>query len=214
MPSQSRPTGKYSWMYRLGYTPWERYRPAAEAQLGSLLDLVAEGRPDGLGRALDVGCGRGQFTPGLARRGWEAVGIDIVPEAIWTARQRSSAEVTYVVGDATDLESAGLGLFDLFVDIGCFQGLDAGQRAAEARGVTALAAPGASMLLLAFGQSRYQRLVEGVSQAQVVAAFQEWELVAVESADTAGLGWPMNRSSPKWYRFQRLPREATEAAHG
>lgn len=194
---------KYAWMYRLGFTPWERYGATGAAQLGALLDREAEERPTAPGRALDIGCGRGQFTPELVRHGWEAMGVDIVPEAIEAARRKGPAEVTYAVGDVTDLESAGLGTFDLFLDIGCFQGLDADQRAAEGRGVTALAARGATLLMLAFGPSRYRRLAEGVSQAEVEAAFPGWELLAVEDADTAGLGWPMNQTSPKWYRFRR-----------
>ncbi|GAA1072995.1 class I SAM-dependent methyltransferase [Nocardiopsis composta] len=194
---------KYAWMYRLGFTPWERYGTGVGEQLGALLDREAEERPSGPGRALDIGCGRGQFTPELARRGWEATGVDIVPEAIEAARRKGPAEITYTVGDVTDLEAAGLGAFDLFLDIGCFQGLDAEQRSAEGRGVTALAAPGAALLMLAFGASKYRRLVEGVSRAEVEAAFPGWDLLAVEDAETAGLGWPMNRTFPKWYRFRR-----------
>ena len=193
----------YALMYRFGFTPWERYGAAGGAQVGTLIDRETRSRPGGPGRALDIGCGRGQFTPELARRGWEAVGVDLVPGAIEAARRRGPTEVTYVVGDVTDLPAAGLGTFDLFLDIGCFQGLDEEQRAAEGRGVTALAAPGATLLMLAFGPSRYRRMVEGVSQAQVEAAFPEWELLTVDDADTAGLGWPMNRTSPKWYRFRR-----------
>ncbi|WP_179830014.1 class I SAM-dependent methyltransferase [Nocardiopsis aegyptia] len=190
-------------MYRLGFTPWERYGAAGGAEVGALLDRETDARPTGPGRALDIGCGRGQFTPELARRGWRAVGVDLVPEAVEAARRKGPPEVAYAVGDVTDLESAGLGAFDLFLDIGCFQGLDAERRAAEGRGVTALAAPGATLLMLAFGPSRYRRLVEGVSQAQVEAAFPGWELLTVDDADTSGLGWPMNRTSPKWYRFRR-----------
>ncbi|KIH99666.1 methyltransferase type 11 [Streptomonospora alba] len=193
-------------MYRLGITPWERYGAVAGAQLGALLDREAETRSAGTGRALDIGCGRGQFTPELARRGWEAVGVDIVPEAIEAARSKEPAEATYVVSDATDLASANLGTFDLFIDIGCFQGLGKDQQAAEGRGVTALAAREATLLMLAFGPSRYRRLVEGVSQAEVEAAFPEWELLEVEDAATDGLGWPMNRTSPKWYRLRRPTR--------
>lgn len=193
----------YALMYRLGFTPWERYGAAGGAEVGALLDRETERRPDGPGRALDIGCGRGQFTPELARRGWEAVGVDLVPGAIEAARSKGPAEVTYVVGNVTDLPAAGLGTFDLFLDIGCFQGLDEGQRAAEGRGVTALAAPGATLLMLAFGPSRYRRMVEGVSRAEVEAALPGWELLAVDDADTSGLGWPMNRTSPKWYRFRR-----------
>lgn len=199
---------KYFWMYRIGLTPWERYRPIAEARLSSLLDEVAEARSQHRGRALDIGCGRGQYTPGLARHGWEAVGIDHVPDAIHAAREQDVPGVSYVLGEVTELESAGLGKFDLFIDIGCFQGLNVEQRAAEARGVTTLATQGASLLMLAFGHSRYSRIVEGVSQQEVLTVFREWELITVESAETAGLGWPMNRSSPKWYWFQYRSRLA------
>lgn len=191
---------KYTWMYRLGFVPWERYGPVALITLRSLLGRITAARSPG--RALDLGCGRGQFTAELARHGWEAVGVDIVPEAIQTARDQSPAEVRYVVGDVTDLVSAELGVFDLFIDIGCFQGLNAEQQAAEGRGVTALAAPGgADVLLLAFDTSRYRWLVEGVAPEQVSAAFRQWQLVSVESADTTGLGWPMKHTAPKWYWF-------------
>jgi len=46
-----------------------------------------------------------------------------------------------VLGDARDLESAGLGTVDLFLDVGCIQGLDERRRRAEGRGVTAPANP-------------------------------------------------------------------------
>ncbi|GAB3719377.1 class I SAM-dependent methyltransferase [Nocardiopsis oceani] len=192
----------YARMYRLGFTPWERYGPAAGAQLRSWLERESKDR-ESPGRALDIGCGRGQFTPELARHGWEAVGLDFVPAAIEAAREKNADDVTYVVGDATDL-SPDLGTFDLFLDIGCFQGLDQTQQAAQGRSVTDLAAPGATLLMLAFGPSIYRRMVEGVSQAEVEAAFPEWELIDVEDASTEGLGWPMNRTNPKWYRFRRV----------
>lgn len=196
----------YARMYRLGFTPWERYGPAAGAQLRSWLERESAER-ESPGRALDIGCGRGQFTPELVNHGWQTTGVDLVPAAIEAAREKDPDGATYVVGDATDLESADLGgEFDLFLDVGCFQGLDANQRAAQGRGVTALAAPGATLLMLAFGPSIYRRMVEGVSRAEVEAGFPEWELVDVENASTDGLGWPMNRTNPKWYRFRRPTR--------
>jgi hypothetical protein len=42
-----------------------------------------------------------------------------------------------------------------------------------------------------------------VSQSEVRAAFIGWEMLTVEPADTAGLGWPMNRTAPQWYRLRR-----------
>ena len=160
-------------------------------------------KPPQSGRALDLGCGRGQFTPQLTRRGWDAVGIDCVPAAIQAAQGDDAAGATYVVGDVTDLPAAGLGMFDFFLDIGCFQGFDADQRRAEGRGVTALAAPGATLLMLAFGPSRLRSLIGGVSQADVETAFPDWDLLTVDPADTAGLGWPMNKTAPQWYRLRR-----------
>lgn len=193
----------YARMYRLGITPWEKYGTAASASIAAMLDREERDRSAPLGRALDVGCGRGQFTPELARRGWDAVGLDYVPAAIQSARSRGGDGVTYVVGDITDLAAAGLGHFDFFLDIGCFQGLDADQRRAAGETVSAMASPGATILMLAFGPSPFRSLVGGVSRAEVEAAFAAWQTLAIDPADTTGLGWPMNRTAPHWYRLRR-----------
>ena len=195
----------YASMYRFGITPWERYATAAAASIAALLDREETERSRPLGRALDLGCGRGQYTPELARRGWEAVGIDSVPAAIEAAaaKSRDAAGLSYIVGDVTRLSLARLGTFDFFLDIGCFQGLGAGQRLSEGDGVSALANPGATVLLLSFGPSRWRWLVEGASQEEVQTAFAGWEMLATKPADTAGLGWPMNQTAPRWYRLRR-----------
>ena len=137
--------------------------------------------------------------------GWRAVGVDCVPAAIEAAaaKSRGAAGLSYVVGDVTRLPSANLGTFDFFLDIGCFQGLDAGQRLSMGGGACALASPGATLLLLSFGPSRWRWLVEGASQEEVQAAFAGWEMLASEPANTAGLGWPMNKTAPRWYRLGR-----------
>jgi len=195
----------YARMYRFGITPWERYATAAASSIAVVLDREETGRSRPLGRALDLGCGRGLYTPELARRGWEAVGIDYVPAAIETAqaKSRDAAWLRYVVGDVTHLRSAGLGTFDFFLDIGCFQGLDARQRLAQGEGASALANPGATLLMLSFGLSRWRWLTGGVSQEEIETAFAGWEMLASEPADTAGLGWPMNKTAPRWYRLGR-----------
>lgn len=194
---------KYAWMYRFGIRPWERYGTVAAASVAAFFDREETERSRPLGRALDLGCGRGQYTPELARRGWQAVGIDNVPSAVADAARRNTRDVSYVVADVTDLPGAGLGRFDFFLDIGCFQGLEAGQQEAEGAGVTALANPGATLLMLAFGPTRMRSLLEVVSQEDVEKAFPRWEILSVDPADTRGLGWPMNRSQPRWYRLGR-----------
>ena len=41
------------------------------------------------------------------------------------------------------------------------------------------------------------------AQQEVQTAFAGWEMLASEPADTAGLGWPMNKTAPRWYRLRR-----------
>jgi SAM-dependent methyltransferase len=197
----------YTIAYRLGFTPWERYGKSAAASIAARLDREEADRSRPLGRALDLGCGRGQYTPELARRGWEVVGIDNVPRAIDAAQRKAAHGVTFVLGDVTDLESAGLGRFDFFFDAGCIQGLSVEQRAAEGRGVTALANPGATLLILAFQPTRLGSVIGGVSRDGVEVAFPGWQMLTVDPAATRGLGWPMNRTRPQWYRLQRGSRE-------
>ena len=130
------------------------------------------------------------------------MGIDNVPSAVADAARRDNSCAAYVVGDVTDL-TPGLGTFDFFLDVGCFQGLRAAQQKAEGAGVTALANPGATLLMLAFGPTKLRSLLEGVSQQDVESAFPTWQLLSVDPAQTRGLGLPMNRSRPQWYRLRR-----------
>jgi len=66
-----------------------------------------------------------------------------------------------------------------------------------------IANPGATLLLLSFGPSRWRSLVGGTSQEEIETAFAGWEMLAVEPAETAGLGWPMSKTAPQWYRLRR-----------
>lgn len=195
----------YSRAYR-GYgkrdTPWERYAKVSGTHITEVFTQELQGRVKPLGRALDLGCGRGTYSPELARLGWDVTGIDAAPEAIAGAQARGDLSVRYVVGDVTQLTPAVLGTFDVFVDIGCFQGLDQQQRHAMGAGVSALANPGAVVLMLAFGWTRFRSMIEGVSQTEIEQGFPGWELLKAWPAPTAGLGWPMDRTSPQWYRMR------------
>ncbi|GAA1646654.1 hypothetical protein GCM10009790_29880 [Georgenia ruanii] len=172
------------------------------AHVDPLLAREETGRSRPLGRALDLGCGRGQHSARLARRGWEVVGVDVVPRAVDDARRRRISGATFVVGDVTDLAPSELGTFDLFLDVGCFQGLNPEQRLAEGRGVSALANPGATLLMLAFGATPIRSVIGGVSRAEIEGALDGWEMLSVDAADTTGLGWPLTRTSPRWYRLR------------
>lgn len=197
--------GMYDVAYALGITPWERYLKAAGPGIRARLDREETERPAPPGRALDLGCGRGLYTAELARRGWQAVGIDLVPRAIAAARRRDAWGATFVVGDVTDLASQDLGTFDFFLDIGCFQALDPDQGRRMAEGVTVLANPRATLLILAFQPTGPIARAGSATQADVEAAFTAWTLLSAEPAETKGLGWPLNRTSPQWYRLRLRP---------
>src|SRR3978361_2525334 len=92
---------KYALAYRVGFTPGERYATAAAPSIAALLDREEAARPPG--RALDLGCGRGVYTRELARRGWQAVGVDNVPRAIEAADRTPVPGTRFLVADVTDL---------------------------------------------------------------------------------------------------------------
>lgn len=196
----------YQLAYRVGLTPWENAGEAASEHFSALLDREERDRTRPLGRALDLGCGTGAHTIELAERGWTAVGVDDVGRAIGKARRRTGAErATFVVGDVTDLASADVeGPVDFFLDVGCFHGLDDDQRAAEAAGVTALAAPAATALLLAFRPSGRPLLPRGADEADLARAFAGWKVLSVDAADTSGMPGPLKRTAPQWFRLQRI----------
>lgn len=75
-----------------------------------LLDRLPVGSGAGMEAALDVGCGTGELSRILAARARRVVGIDLSPEMVRVARERSRSlpNVEYRVGDvaSTELPSA------------------------------------------------------------------------------------------------------------
>jgi len=131
----------YKFQYLVGMTPWERMPSLSIGeQAVALLDRVESGREQPYGRALDLGCGTGFWSVRLAQRGWEVTGVDIVPKAVRTARERArkaGVEGRFVEGSVTTLAAAGVGSgFRLILDFGVVHGLPLGQVRAVSREVT------------------------------------------------------------------------------
>ena len=107
------------------------------------------------GSALDLGCGTGEHVLELARRGVEAWGIDSTPDAITQAESKRQARgidpalATFRLGDALDLVTLGRP-FDTILDCGLFHVISEPDRARHVREVTAIAQPGAHLLMLGF----------------------------------------------------------------
>ena len=118
----------YALAYRFGIAPWEKSGALVPEQLRRLLDREQDGYP-AYGRALDLGCGPGDHTIELSRRGWDAVGVDLLARVVQAARdraERAGSLARFVAADVTDLPvEVGAG-FRLVLDLGCFQTLPRG----------------------------------------------------------------------------------------
>jgi SAM-dependent methyltransferase len=195
----------YSAAYWWGITPWRKAGRRSRASFDVMLDLEEGERGSNLGRALDLGCGTGERTLHLVERGWDAVGVDNVRHAVDAAVRRSGvADTRFVIGDVRHLVHSGVGTdFSLVLDVGCFQGLDRPDRALVAAGVTRLAAPDATMLLLTTSPERSPVRPRGASREDVEEAYAGWTVLTVAPADTREMSTSHARLSPTWYRLRR-----------
>lgn len=126
--------------------PWHRETP--EPILARA--VAARG---GRGRALDLGCGSGQFSAWMAQQGLAVTGIDLFPEAIAMARATAAAR-----GVSVDLACADLFTFapaepfDLVLDSGCLHALVGGDVDAYRAQLRRWLAPGGSFVLGHWGK--------------------------------------------------------------
>jgi len=191
-------------MYRIGFTPWDGHPMPAR------LSELVEG-PGALpkGRALDIGCGTGDTSIYLARHGWDVTGVDFVEKALGRARAKGRAagvSVRFEYADATKLRASGIdGTFTLMIDNGCFHGLSDDARGAYVQEVSAIATPGAHLLLTAFPVSKRRPGPRGVDAPEIERRFASgWHIVASGPEPT------VSAMNPRWsaIRFYDLQRDA------
>lgn len=153
------------------------------------------------GKALDLGCGTGTNVRYLLERGWEADGIDFVPQAIEMAQAKLAdfpperfTVLTYDVtrlGECDQLRAP----YTLVIDIGCGHGLPPEAHEPYARDINALLAPGGVLMLFAHEPTAERAF--GWTRADVERLFTPYlDLVWQEhNADTT-TGVPSG-----WYRL-------------
>ncbi len=136
----------------------QRYRQRREAglagwahdesykrKIGTVLELVAKYRIPEDGRFLELGCGAGNVTIEMARRGFNAYGIDIVPEAIeWAKTKAEDAGVhaSFHTGTVALLEPFQDEFFDVVFDGDCLWMVLGEERPACFRNVYRVLKPG------------------------------------------------------------------------
>jgi SAM-dependent methyltransferase len=197
----------YRFAYRIGFRPWESDAATMIPQFDQLLALAEETRAVPLGSALDLGCGTGRWSVRLAERGWQVVGIDVVPKAIDAARHRAEqagVDVTFKEGDVTALRAANVGSnFNLLLDMECFNHLSDSDRSLVAQEVNEVAAPDATLLLLVWTRARRGPLPPGADRQDLETTFSGWRIIG-EHPYEGVLPRPLKSIDPRWYRLQRV----------
>jgi SAM-dependent methyltransferase len=202
----------YRILYGVGFTPWEQLAalPDLRGRISALFDREEAGREPPFGRVLDLGCGSGIWGVELAKRGWQVTGVDFVPKALRRAGRRAEqagVEMRLVEGDITRLRDVDVGAaFPLLLDFGVFHDeLTDEQREAMGREVTAVAAPGATLLMMAWAARRRGPLPRGASRGDIEAAYPAWEVVDEQAFDIAD-AWFFRyvpNAEPRFYQLRR-----------
>jgi SAM-dependent methyltransferase len=202
----------YRLLYGVGFTPWEQLAtlPALNEQVSALFDREEETRRPPYGPALDLGCGSGFCSVKLAERGWQVTGIDFIPKALRRARARArqaGVDLRLVQGDVTKLGATAVGSgFPFLLDFGVFHDeLTDGQRAAMGREVTAVAASGATLLMVAWARRRRGPLPRGASRRDIEAAYHDWTVTDEQPFDISDAPFfrHIKNAQPRFYRLRR-----------
>jgi SAM-dependent methyltransferase len=188
----------YRLLYALRITPWDRDEATPE-----LVATSGELTPD---RALDLGCGTGAQAVHLAREGWNVTAIDVVTRALRAARARAAAagvDIDFRRADVSRLQHLGVDGFAFAYDRGCFHGLPEHVRDAYAQGLTAVTAPGATFLLMAFQPPTPAGLPAGATREEIDRRLGDsWRTVS-EGPPQEEVPKRLERARPTWYRYQR-----------
>ena len=96
--------------------------------------------------------------------------------------------------------------FPFLLDFGVFHDeLTDEQRAAMGREVTAVAARGATLLMMAWAPRRRGPLPRGASRGDIEAAYPDWTVVDEQAFDVSGAPFyrHVKNADPRFYRLRR-----------
>lgn len=107
-----------AWLYQrlaAAYFALERRERSLARDLAGLAQLFPPGA-----RLADLGCGSGEHVRGLARLGYDVIGLDASAELIRLARERSGEPDRYLCGDFREAQPGVKNLDGVFSLYGCF----------------------------------------------------------------------------------------------
>lgn len=155
--------------------PWDIGRPQP-----AVVRLAAEGAF--AGAVLDAGCGTGENALHVASLGLSVVGVDVAETALAIARQKAAErgiDVEFAVADAFELERLGR-RFDTVLDCGLFHTFDAAERPRYVASLAAVTEHGGTVVVLCFSDDGPETGPHPVSEDELRAAFNGWNVVAIE----------------------------------
>jgi ubiquinone/menaquinone biosynthesis C-methylase UbiE len=164
-----------------GTPRWEIGRPQAD-----IVRLAENGGFKGV--VLDVGCGTGEHSLLLAKRGLEVVGVDSVPAAIEQANRKAklageNLNVHFQVADALNLGILGR-KFDTVLDSGLFHVFSDDDRQVYERSLAAVMKKQGTLHILCF--SDQEPGTDGprrIGERELILTFADgWQVEAVSEA--------------------------------
>ncbi|MGB2756592.1 MAG: class I SAM-dependent methyltransferase [Acidimicrobiia bacterium] len=180
--------------------PWHRDEPPA------LLETAVAQRTQ-KGRALDLGCGEGEYSAYLAEQGFTVVGIDFIPAALAAAKERADkANVHVKFHEANILEYAPDQPFDLVLDSGCLHHLPNSKVSDYRTKLDTWLAPGGDFILVHFAHRPRVPWIPGgprhMTRVETVKLFAPLELQAYDETHF-DVPFPMGRMRAGVYWFTR-----------
>jgi cyclopropane fatty-acyl-phospholipid synthase-like methyltransferase len=113
-----------------------------------LMDFIKSNTP---GRAIDLGCGTGTNVLTLAQHGWDVTGVDFIANNIYQSRRKALSaglnQRIHLYRDSVARLEGIHGLYNLVLDIGCYQGLSDKDREHYQKRVVEILAPGGTLLM-------------------------------------------------------------------
>ena len=166
-----------------------------------VLDVI----PPGCKRALDVGCGNGELTRELHRRGIpEVVGLDRDEACVQRCRHhRQAGDIRYVVGDLRAID-LGLEGFELVSAVATLHHMDAGEGLLRLR---SLVVPGGVLVVVGLARPDLPKELPIEAAAQIVNLVRR-RPNDLEGEPAAPIVWP----PPE--RYSTMHRLATELLPG